>query len=832
MKIASSTAYDGLPRPSRNRRPWKAVVLLLLIPAALARAATELEQLSRTIRESPRVETVLPLLSKISSLLHDEATAFESLPLAEQAVEILLPTAAEKGQWPAAASLLKTAARLRFEQAEPDKATKHLQSLRKLYQLPPELLPPENSDRQLARLSNEVALEYLRGEQTKNALEVLGESVDRAAETPTTFDQTQAAVAGALHRRLEQLSTSERYELLYSWSMPSGDRRTVRDLSSLASVEGPPDVFARALGERPRANAFSIPQVSGVDGLFSTSWILVRAAAESGRLKRLTTELEEFAKAKVPNADFVLLLARIADGSANIDELKTAIDKRLESLSPATNVAEPGEIAVAPGGLDAPGDGLQPFVLGAACLERPPLRPTGQRVFEKLVERIPDGNSYYARPFLRRARAIAILKQHDGAGPKLLADPGLKFWIPASEENAARSATGAVRETWLLHEDHIMHLAGPHNDYLCFRYPLTGEFEFQVEAQNGGKEYTFGNLAFGGLAYSVAGNADELRVWGLDIAQMVTRPFPFVRKEQWATYQRLSIRSSEKGAVHLVNGRPVWTDPVRDSASPWLALRCFGDYIPAFRNFRLTGNPVFPREVRMSDGNLLRGWFTQFYPSNVSPLVPLTQGAAMNQSAPQANQTGLSPSPPASTQYDWFLRDGVIHGSKRSELFRAAAPSRLTYFRPLQNDESIHYEFLYEAGNQEVHPGLGRLAFLIEPSGVRVHWMTSGETEWTGLTENNATIEPLNRRGPRPLPLKAGDWNRLTMTLNKDVLSLTLNDVEIYSRKMEAENSRRFSLYHDRNRSAVQVRNVVLRGDWPEKLTEEELKNLLATREF
>ena len=34
--------------------------------------------------------------------------------------------------------------------------------------------------------------------------------------------------------------------------------------------------------------------------------------------------------------------------------------------------------------------------------------------------------------------------------------------------------------------------------------------------------------------------------------------------------------------------------------------------------------------------------------------------------------------------------------------------------------------------------------------GARLHWMTTGDLEWTGLPDDNAVIEPLNRRGPKP----------------------------------------------------------------------------------
>ena len=458
-----------------------------------------------------------------------------------------------------------------------------------------------------------------------------------------------------------------------------------------------------------------------------------------------------------------------------------------------------------------------PFFRGS-CWRQPawssPRRRTagaiGEEILATLLEPTVTAVSDNLRPFVRRAQAIALLKQHAGADATLLADPKLKFWIPASEEVAARSAAGAVRQVWLAHEDHLLHLAGPHNDYLCFRYPLTGEFEFQVEAQNGGPPHTFGGLAFGGLAYGVAGNADELRVWDLALGRTLTRPMPFVRKERWPTYQRLTLRSSRGGSQLLVNGHPVWKDTSLSSTSPWLALRSYAQYVPAFRNARLSGSPVIPREVRLAEGSGLRGWLAQFYPSRVPE-----EGEPAGEYA----------------AFDWQMRDGVIHGAHRQEPFPAAVQSSLAYFRPLENDESISYEFLYEPGRYEVHPAAGRLALLIEPGGVRVHWMTGGEMEWTGLAENNATIEPLNRRGPRPLPLKAGQWNRVTMSLANNTLGLTLNDLEIYQRKMEVQPSWRFSFYHDRSRSAAQVRNVVLRGNWPERLTEQDRANLAAPRE-
>lgn len=826
-------------------------IAMVLLYSQARGAETEVQELARALRENSAAEAVLPLVPRIARLLRDEETALEALPVIEQATAILLSKGADKGVESAAASLVKAAARLRFEQGEPEKGIKHLESLRTLYQTLGKATgkeqPREVVEQRMATWNYEVALEFLRGEQLEKALEVLGEQAD--LQTPDFWDSSvaQAAVAGALNRRLDALSTDERYEVLHKWTMPAQGRRDVRTFSSLASVESPPDAFARAIGERPRPNAFPIPAVADVDGLFNTAWLLVRAAAESGRLRRLTTDLEGLAKTNVRNAQFVLLLAQITDDSANATAIQKTIDEQLETVRAAKNKQTPAQPAapenkVATAALAL--DEVHWWVLGAACVHRKELEPVGQRVFETLLEAFSNSSFLVAKPFLRRARAIAILKQHAGTQPNILSDPQLKFWIPSSEETVAASAAGAVREIWLLHEDHLMHLAGPGNDYLFFRYPLTGEFEFHVEAQNGGPEPTAGNLAFGGLAYSLDGTTDELNVREWDQTLVKKRPFPFIRKEKWPTYQRLALQGSEKEISLRINGHPVWTQPIQNTTtSPWLALRCSGDAIPAFRNFQLRGKPTIkiPDTVSLSQGDSLRGWSQQFYavdettdilrvntPAIPSAIASPERGDHVRLFHVLANVATANQLAPSQMSPAWTIHEGVIRSSLQTESIHVSEPSRLTYFRPLQNGESIDYEFFYEPEKQDVHPALGRLAFLLEPNGVRVQWMTSGQTEWTGLAPYNATIEPLNRRGPRPLPFRPGDWNRVSMAFEKDTLTLKLNEVEVYSRKMEPGNSRRFSLYHDRLRTAVQARSVILRGNWPETLSAGDLANLLS----
>ena len=95
-----------------------------------------------------------------------------------------------------------------------------------------------------------------------------------------------------------------------------------------------------------------------------------------------------------------------------------------------------------------------------------------------------------------------------------------------------------------------------------------------------------------------------------------------------------------------------------------------------------------------------------------------------------------------------------------------------------------------------------------------------------GLGPYHAVVDILSRRGPRPLPLKAGQWNEMRMTRDGNRLRLRLNNVEVMSRKMDHTEALPFGFYHDQSRCESRIRSVMLTGDWPEELPQE----LLAPR--
>ena len=143
-------------------------------------------------------------------------------------------------------------------------------------------------DRDNVHANARSVLALIREGRLEDGLQKLGEVVDLSASRDLSEDDYLAAAAAGVHRGLMQRSADERFDLLFAWSMPAENRKSVRILTTPVPQDAPPSAFARTLGERPRTDSFAIASVGDVRGLFSSGWMLVQAADEVGRLSQLT----------------------------------------------------------------------------------------------------------------------------------------------------------------------------------------------------------------------------------------------------------------------------------------------------------------------------------------------------------------------------------------------------------------------------------------------------------------------------------------------------------------------------------------------------------------
>lgn len=625
----------------------------------------------------------------------------------------------------------------------------------------------------IRRDASQSALQLLADGNIEDALKVLEPIADSPSPIALSDEDLVAQACAGLNRLLAQRQSDERYELLSHWSISTAPKSRVRLLTALVPTLAPPSEFARFLGERPRPSSFPVASIGGVRGLYCTAWELVVAARESGRLKRLMTEVRPLIERKTPNAELLFSLALIAEGKGETTFVADQLVERTNRMTSSLPASSGSQI------ID-----MDSIVLAIAASQQPPLRPLARNLLEALLASTAGQPDVRVRSFLQHAlTSVILLNQGDGIAERLTSCP-FKYWLPVAGRIGSRSL-------WQPIEDHIAHLSGADADALLFRYPLQGDFEFHCDMQSDGGISSDGALIYGGLQFRANSANAEFLVRGVDAGQVTKHSWPFIHVTARPTFNRLSVMTSSSLKV-AVNLHPTWTDTSVSRTSPWLGLSSLDGNRSLFRNLKLSGAPSIPRAVRMSDGDLLRGW--------------------------QSSNSG------------WRVRNGVIQFAEREAGTPADdAEQHLSYHRPLLRNESVDFEFFYHPDTTAVSPTLGRVAFLLQPDGVRLHWVTDGDLNWTGLGADNAVTEPLNRRGPKPLPLKRNDWNHVNLALTEQFVTISLNGVTVYQRPIDVSADHRFGFYHHQSIPGAMIRNVVMTGDWPETLPQEFLDNPMLT---
>jgi hypothetical protein len=242
----------------------------------------------------------------------------------------------------------------------------------------------------------------------------------------------------------------------------------------------------------------------------------------------------------------------------------------------------------------------------------------------------------------------------------------------------------------------------------------------------------------------------------------------------------------------------------------------------------LTGKPVIPRAVPLFDADRMEGWNSQTFGESQRPHRTLSEKVPEDTNDWRYQQRMQLPE-----KFTWEVKDGVLTGEKASDatvtagrrVVRNGTPagrqSWLYYFRPLALNERVQYEFFYAPGQTEVHPSLGRLAFLLAKDGVRTHWITTNaDRELCQLSDTNELLESACQRSGGTVPLRDNDWNTVSLKIGDGVMTIELNGAPVFERPVKAGDDLRFGLYRDTTME-TKVRNAVLTGDWPETVPED-----------
>ena len=613
----------------------------------------------------------------------------------------------------------------------------------------------------------------------------------------------------SVHWKAMRLPPVPRFQMLSKWVLPNKDHSTLRlQVAFVAADHGPLDVLDDIRG-----------------GTVSPFLDLVATAVELNRLedlRRTITDLRiddpwqvQSAYAAELSQQIALTLIEVAD--QKFPQAETHMERILQMVlqdrpQPNINTEEPNAQR---SNLQAAADSenqwtvasLEPsdeiILLATRTSETPQLRELTARLLSRFDKWIKDKYE----PDARRRHVMALIyrmwavEASQAAGTNVVdAGSTMSQWRPVSRITAVSHGTGNPDPQWLFSPQQV-ELVSPHErDFLYFHSPLQGNYD--VECDISVESWSIASVMVSGywLGPIYTQNGFDTGCFRWQGPRVHFDP-SLTKCRSWMRY-RTTVRDGV--VTTYFNGRPVQARPAEGYHDPWIAIRSNPRDHGKVRDFRISGSPVIPKQIELLNDSGLSFWFAYF---------------------------GESVGDPGD---HWVMAEGVLHAQNDFTL-RAAEVDLLTksvdfpgeacwderllqYHRPMMEDGVIAFDFFYSPGKVCVHPALDRLAFLVGENGVQLHEITDGAFDRTERSPASILDVPKARRGPEPIPLKPNDWNRMELHVTGDVVSLVLNNAEIFEWTLERGNRRTFGLFHFADRTSAKVRNMVWSGNWPTEL--------------
>ena len=632
------------------------------------------------------------------------------------------------------------------------------------------------------------------------------ELLGRLADTPPPTEnwgggQDPAATIARWAELVAALPPAERYTHLRDWTLPTANRRSVR---LLAAIAVPPQVPALFLPKQKVDAGAALRS-----GVVSNLSLLVEAARECGQLEELKSAADAAEAEKLAHAPTLSALVAIARNDMTARAKITAMIQaaRTRAKTPTSDGQDRLRARYADEQI------WENLLVWQAALDSDSVRDLGQAFSRWIVDENRWAYNVSRITHVYRVMAEDQFRGLSAADRQRALLPELKLWHPATPPGMTNSASAPM--WWSAHEGHLVHVTGHEEDSLFFRYPLAGSFEFSCDIHM--YDFSAGQLAYGGLICSPEFWTNSSRIFPVGHQDQVARAATVESKGDWNHY---TVRVTPQSVRFYSNDHLVYEDADRGPTSPWLHLVSLDHRRTVFKNLRIAGEPEILREVNLSHGDRLDGWSGAYFGQRLAPRISLREPSAASQQ-PQHDESRQTPPP------DWRSEAGVLIGRMNAEA-AGTTQGLLRYHRPLLPGDELTYEFLYEPAKTMAHPAIGRTALLLEPNGVRLHWLVQGGSPiHADLELANAVDVQEHRRGARELPLQPGQWNTLRLACQDSAVEVHLNDVLVYELPLDPREETRFGLFYYSDQTEARTRNVVLRGNWPQQLSQQELSDLL-----
>jgi hypothetical protein len=517
-------------------------------------------------------------------------------------------------------------------------------------------------------------------------------STDARIRTTLIGESMFARDASTVARRALDLHGDDRYAMLLAWVLPGDTHESFRLYGEFAPTDSAPPVEGRFAGGVQGSGLLDpSPMAPALE--------LVRTALELGKLDALADRIQKVEpKTDGDRRGRLSLLALIRMAQARDDESATliiALRDRLETIP-----------------VDEPERRRWPELLVAdRALTRPALRKGALALLDGMAASLENAPADLRDWALQVKHAQAVGKLLVLPGPPVLigATSGRGAWASVVHMRAATRRAGNPPPLWNIQDGQVQHLPGHEDDDLYFAAPLRGDFEVCCELPTDGARAA--QVVYGDFRVEIGADRKRYEIYqsGRSMKEALIEP-PLDKTGDWDKF-RIVVRDGSFAVT--LNDRQICEQSLPANPDPWLAIHGSGQRACVLRGLAIDGGPTIPEELSLAALSDLTGWRAEYEDPS---LLPEARG--------------------------WRKRGEEVFGRKQPDAPGSKQEGLLRYHRPLLEDGEIRYEFYYEPGESMTHPALGRLAFLLAPDGVSLHWLTDAQHDRTGLPPDNVQVEP------------------------------------------------------------------------------------------
>lgn len=338
------------------------------------------------------------------------------------------------------------------------------------------------------------------------------------------------------------------------------------------------------------------------------------------------------------------------------------------------------------------------------------------------------------------------------------------------------------------------------------RYPLTGDFTISWDSSQLGSA-----LEFGGLRWDTLSN--NIR----DSSGLVA---PVAILASKAKGQRYEIRVKGDQLGLYVNGLQVVKDRTWGT-SPWFALASVSTR-SQWNRLRIEGDVRIPSEVPLISKESMDGWNASAFQESISRARSTPEREAIMLQTRRTDDEQLN----EEENITWSVENGTLKAKPLPRMGLVPQESWLRYQRPLDEQDSVRYQFFAKQDEIVAHPTLGNVAMVIRADGLSLHYldpMNSARVVYNLDSESMVNVESDAFKSGTS-PLKDNEWNDCVVTVREGKADLTLNGTLLYSLPLDSGIGTQFGFFRYKHQKC-EIRNIVLSGAWPSSIKESDVSD-------